>query len=372
MYRPIYKIIHITQAFGGVKTYIDYILTYSNCEKFQYVVVAPKDEEFQKFCAQKGIYYYPVPLKRNFNPIADMISVFRIALIIKKEKPNLIHLHSAKAGFIGRLAGKIVRCKIIYTPHAFSYLSFTGFKRVVFYLLEYISRNWSDLLLPVSYSEANRAFFELGYRRDKVEVFLNSISPPKQFVPKDYNSNFRIGMIGRLTYQKDPLVFLAIASKLIEKYPLMQFSLLGAGLHDHLRLQVETYIVNKNLSNNVQILQWGDSSTSSEFLNKTDIYVMTSAFEGLPFSLLEAMGQGIPCVVTVADGNSDVIEDSKNGFICLSLANLTNKIEMLVNSLALRRFIGENGKQYVFQKHNIETNIIRLQGIYSKIIDYVN
>lgn len=316
----------------------------------------------------RNILYYPVPLKRSFNPIFDIISVFKIASIIRKEKPGLVHVHSAKGGFIGRLAGRIAKCKIIYTPHAFSYLSFTGSKRMIFYLLEYISRGWSDLLLPVSYSEANRAYYEIGYPKEKVEVFLNSISVSKENRREDYNSNVQIGMIGRLTYQKDPLLFLQIALELTRRYPSLQFSILGAGLHDHLRRDVESFIINNKLTEKVQILQWGDSTTSINFLKNLDIYITTSAFEGLPFSLIEAMGHGIPCVATVADGNSDVIENTINGYTCLGVNDMINRVESLIKSQELRKEIGQNGWLHVYTKHNIEKNCNQLESIYSRMI----
>src|SRR4051812_30096996 len=102
---PKKKIMHITHALGGVQTYLEYILFYTDKNKFESVVVAPADKNFHGFC--NGLAkYHPLKIGRNVNPFADMAVLVKIIRLIRKEKPDLLHVHSAKAGFLGRLAGK--------------------------------------------------------------------------------------------------------------------------------------------------------------------------------------------------------------------------------------------------------------------------
>ena len=139
-----------------MKTYTAYVLEYADKGLFDFVIIAPADVLFETFCREKGIPYYPVNLERGLNPFANFFILFKIIRIINKEKPAIIHAHSAKGGFLGRLAGNITKSKVIYTPHAFSYLSFSGIQRIAFYCLEFIARKWTTLLLAISYSEAGR------------------------------------------------------------------------------------------------------------------------------------------------------------------------------------------------------------------------
>ncbi len=174
-------------------------------------------------------------------------------------------------------------------------------------------------------------------------------------------------MIGRLTYQKNPILFLEIANAILKKYPQVNFSILGAGLHDHLMEEIEEYIQENNLVGKIDFQQWGDHNKSNEFLENTDIYVTTSVFEGLPYSLLEAMSKGIPCVVSKADGNSDIIQNNENGFACTHLEEFQSKIELLMNSESVRRKIGEAGFRYVKDKHEIEDAVLQLEQTYSRV-----
>ncbi len=361
------KILHITQATGGVKTYTADVLQHADPAAFQFSVIAPADDIFEEFCRKRAIIYYPINLERNLNPFNNLGILFRIISVIKKEKPDFIHCHSAKGGFLGRMAAKFTSTKIIYTPHAFSYLSFSGVKRMIFYGLEYMARKWTTTLLAISYSEANRAIYELGYDKSKIRVILNSLMIPEAIPVHEYSKCINIRMIGRLTLQKNPLLFLEIANELLIKYPNLQFSILGAGIHDDLTTEIKSYLQENNLMNNITIEHWGDPETSKRFLQEADVFVMTSVFEGLPFSLLEAMLMGVPCVVSRVDGNTDVIHNNENGFSCLSGEEFFKKIELLILSEDLRTKLGKAGQDYVKDKHDIKKRIKQLEILYREL-----
>lgn len=357
---------HITHALGGVQTYLEYILSYSDKTRFEYIIVAPYNPTFQQFCLRLA-NYYPLKIKREINPFSDVLLLIKLIRLIRKERPDVLHVHSAKGGFLGRLAGMFSNVKVLYTPHGFSYLSFTGVKRMFFFMLECISRRWSNVLLAVSQSEANRAVFEIGYKPAKIKVIINSICPNLQFSSRNYNNCYRIGMIGRLTYQKNPMLFLEIASMLLKKYPDLQFSILGAGLDDHLGAALNDFISSKNLQQQVSLLPWGNGHTSRSFIENSDIFVMTSVFEGLPFSLLEAMTGQCACVVSKADGNNDVIQNNENGFACLTANEFCEKIELLIHNKALREQFGKAAHQYILDKHNIGYAMAQLDELYQKL-----
>ena len=223
------RILHLTQATGGVKTYVAHILEFADHDSFEFVIMAPENHFFEEFCSERSVRYYPVDLHRGNNPFKNISTLIKIISIIKKENPDIIHAHSAKGGFLGRLAAKITNKKVLYTPHAFSYLPFTGISRMIFYLLELISKNWTSKLLAISYSEANRARHELGYGRNQVKVILNSIPINDHTGEHIERGNLKIRMIGRLTQQKNHLLFLEVANGLLVKYPDLQFAIFRCG-----------------------------------------------------------------------------------------------------------------------------------------------
>ncbi len=363
------NIAHVTLSLGGIKTYIQNVLNFAEHSKFRFVLIAPLDKELEQTCAQRNIAYYPINAAREIAILQDFMILFKIINIIKKEKAHIVHCHSAKGGLLGRMAGKICRIKTIYTPNAFSYLSFTGLHRTLYYLIEFFCKKLTDVLLAVSNSESNRAVFELGYPRHKVRVVLNAIEIPS-FIPKKLNGPVKkIGMIGRLTMQKNPILFLEIVLDLHKIYPNLEFSILGAGYHDDRKSEIESFIAANDLSAKINFLPWGDTDASSKFLADLDVFVLTSVFEGLPYSLLEAMSLGIPCVVSKADGNNDVIQNSENGFACITSDDFIKKIEMLMFDSNVYKFISDAGFVYVNQFHSITKNIKKLEAEYVKLME---
>lgn len=343
-----------------------HVFEYMDKDAFEFVVVAPPDKIFEEFCQNLRIPYYYAELERGNNPVKNAGVLLNLIKAIRKEKPDIIHAHSAKGGFLGRIAAKFTGTKVIYTPHAFSYLSFTGMKRMVFFGLETMAKKWTDLLLAISYSEANRAVYELGHNKNKVNVILNAV--PVDLKPaQPVGGNIKIRMIGRLTLQKNHMLFLEVANILLKKYPNVEFSVLGAGIHDHLADEINAYLEEHNLTGKIKFESWGDPQTSIRFLQEADIYVMTSVFEGLPFSLLEAMLLEKPCVVTRVDGNTDVIQNNENGFSCLTVDEFVEKLESLITQPELRLKIGRAAAEYVKSKHDIRKTIKQLEAVYTNI-----
>jgi glycosyltransferase involved in cell wall biosynthesis len=361
------KILHVTHAHGGIKTFIENIVNFSSNDKFEHYIVGTDVIKNYgiKFKQKKDIFISRAP-----NPIQDIISLIKIIFYIRSTEPDIIHCHSAKGGFIGRLAAKYSKKKCVYTPNAFSYLGFQGVKKYIFIYMEIISKYLTDMLLAVSNSEAQRAEFEVGYKKKKISTIKNSIIVEKNdLLPNNFNSQ-KIGMVGRLIYQKNPLMFFKVASLIHKDFPDIKFELLGAGYQDYLSKEAECFIKENKMELYCSIRTWGTNKDEmKEFYESLAIFILTSNFEGLPYSLLEAMSKGIPCVVTEADGNRDVIKDYDNGFIVpINDANLmAQKISLLLSDKELYRQIAIQGYQTVFEKHNIKKNITQYEDIYLKL-----
>ena len=114
------KILHIGQMIGGLDIYIRNSIIYNKVESNEYVIVCGRDDKHQPV-VRNGIAVkeYPISLFRSLNPVNDLKALIQAVKIIKKEKPDVIHCHSAKGGIIGRTAGWITGVKTFYTPHAF-------------------------------------------------------------------------------------------------------------------------------------------------------------------------------------------------------------------------------------------------------------
>lgn len=356
------KILHITQAGGGIKTYIENSLKGNQSESAEYYLICSSDygvsDQFtQQFILDK--------LVREPNLISDIICFFQILKISRTIKPDLIHCHSAKGGIHGRLLGLVTRTKTIFTPNAFSFLGYEGLKRKLFLFIEKMTK-FNSYVLGVAKSESDRAINEVGYKVDKVFYVNNFVEVP-QLLERDYYTRNKIGMIGRLAYQKNPILFLQIAKAIHKSYPEYKFILLGAGFNDYLSQEVESYISKHNLKN-VVIEPWSKYKNISDFYKSLDIFLLTSRFEGLSFSLLEAMSLGIPVVTTNVDGNKDVVINHVNGTISNSFEYLVDAIKTLISFTEERKNMGHSAYLYVKENNNINSAKIIFE-YYTKILN---
>ncbi len=365
------KVLHITQSVGGVETYLRQVVQYIDHRKFE-IVIASSEPAIENFCATQQIKHYHLRLSRGFNPFTDLLSVFSIRALIQKEKPKLVHLHSSKAGFVGRIAAKTKGCKSLFTPHGGSYLSFTGFRRVLFFMLELIGKRFTYKLLCISPTEAARFTHAVGIPEADIFIIPNSLFIPEALpvIPDTIGplqGSIKIGTIGRITPQKNPLLFAAIAYDTIQRFPDAHFYFLGAGFHDHLREELDEEIKKYGIGNNVHLINKGDAALALSFLRRIDIFILPSLYEGLSYALLEAMLEGVPCIVSKTDGNNDVINNNDNGFSCLVREEYVEVITALITDKQKAHYIGQRGKQYVTEKHNILTNIKKLEAVYTAL-----
>lgn len=371
------KVLHITQSVGGVETYLKQVISTIDHSKYELKIVGTISENLEPYCVRYNVPFTRLKMARGFNPVLDIASIFRLKKILQQERPVCAHLHSAKGGFLGRLACRLARQKSLYTPHALSYLSFTGIKRKLFFALEKFAGYFTYKLLAISHSEAERLVKELGQKRDDIYVIPNSLVVENYFYHSGNNDTLhsldgavKVGTIARLTPQKNPLLFIDIANEVIKKEgSRVHFYFLGVGEHDHLKNEVEARIQQYNIGNNIHLLQRGDLQTSIHFLQQLDVFLFPSIFEGLSYALLEAMLQAVPCVVSNVDGNNDVIHNNVNGFTCNTLQDYTNAISLLINDKQKASAYGLAAKEYVLKHHDLHKNIHQLETIYSDFVD---
>jgi len=369
------KVLHITQSVGGVETYLKQILSTIDHTKFEIVIVGTISEYLEPYCIKFNVRFQRLKMARGLNPFLDVISVFQLMKIIKKEQPVLTHLHSSKGGFLGRIATSRAGCRSLFTPHALSYLSFTGVKRKMFFALEKFAKKFSYRILAVSISESNALVKELGYKREDIFLIPNSLVITERIDMRDkglykLETKIKIGTVSRLTPQKNPLLFVDIANGVIKKLGNdAHFYFLGVGEHDHLKDEVEAKIKEYNIGENVHLLQRGDLNTSVSFLQQIDVFLFPSVFEGLSYALLEAMLEAVPCVVSNVDGNNDMIKNNVNGFACNNLDEYVESICTLINDKQRAKQLGDAGRDLIVREHDLKKNIRKLEMVYEKFAE---
>lgn len=261
--------------------------------------------------------------KRSINPIIDAKALKEMIEIKNKVQPDIIHLHSSKAGAIGRWAFHSDDIPVFYTPHGYSFLmeDCKKTKRLLYKFIEKLSSLRKSVTISCSQGEhretlkltSSAKYINNGINIDKMNEILNSVRATK-------SDKFTIFTLGRICYQKNPELFNEIA----KQYPNVNFIWIGEG-----------ELINVLTAPNIHITGWVDRSKALEIAMSADAFLLTSRWEGLPISLLEAMYMKKICIVGNVIGNRDVIISNRNGYVCDSLEDYKLAIDTEMKKLSV-------------------------------------
>ena len=249
-----------------------------------------------------------VRMVRGISPARDLCRLLALIRCVHRTRPDLVHAHSAKAGFLARLTGAVCGVPVVYTPHVFPFLMECGrLKRAFYARLERIVRPLTAALIAVSREEESEAL-ALGYPSERVFRIPNGVAPAA--AGQGSGGNKTVGFFGRLVPQKGPDVLLAAVAKVVTAMPQVQFVFHGAGdMAEALRTEAET----GGLSAHVRFAGGYSQADVIGLMRQTDVVAVPSRWEGCPYVVLEAFQAGVPVVASAVGGIPDLIQDDVNG-----------------------------------------------------------
>jgi len=288
------------------------------------VITSPKGILSPEFRKLKDVKSFSLPsLVRPINPLFDILGFIHIFLIYRCNKYAIVHTHSSKAGIIGRLAACLAGVPvIIHTVHGWSFNDYQGWirKRVFIFLEKVVARfttkiicvSKKDLQAGLKYKIAGPDKFVLiKYGIPIAELRRSSVDPlVKKKELGITNNGPVIGMIACLKPQKSPLDYIKACIKIYEKMPEVNFLLVGDGA---LRSKCEKLLAPTPLNGRFIFTGW--RRDVSEILDILDVAVLTSKWEGMPISIIEALCKGCPVVATNIGGTGELVKDGVTGYV---------------------------------------------------------
>lgn len=367
------KILHIGNLKSGIDTYVRNMVAQTD-ERFEFVIVNGADDNSKPYIRKgKALRNYKICMYRVLNPFKDLKAVMQTVRIIKKERPDVVHCHSAKGGMIGRIAAFLTGTKAFYTPHAFSFLSAESRKKqAVFLALEKMAR-LNSTMLACSDSERLLGIRKVGYREENAKVWCNSIPAISESdikTPENLNPEEKfIISIGRPSYQKNPLLIVETMRLVHERHPDIKFYLVGVGFYSPMMNEMNALANRYGLSDVIKLVPWLSHEETLGFLKQAIMYMTTSLYEGLPIAVLEAMAMGKAIVSSNVIGNKDCVKDGFNGYLLPNEASLfAEKVCELIENETLRKKMGYNSLSYFNKQFNIKNRIAALEQIYLSIL----
>jgi glycosyltransferase involved in cell wall biosynthesis len=364
---------------GGTRKYIIDLLERLNLERFEvtfgYSTVRADPLFFSALSKvqQRDIRLFELPMKRHISLIADSQCFFRIWNFIRMEKPHIVHCHSSKAGFLGRMAGKLAftGAKTIFTPHGLSTNVHPNY-----WVFEKVASWFTDVAVAVSESEKN--YFRKKHLFDDsnsttITLGLDCSRENPRFLIREYlkipQNSLLVASVGLLNNAKNPLGLLEAAKHVIKKNCRVHFIWIGDG---ELRKEVEAFISKHELQSNCHLIGW--HSFPESILVDCDIFALTSRYESFGYVLCEAMLENLPVVATNVTGARSIVVDGKTGYL-VSYGDwqvFAWAILDLVEKRDLRMRMGVAGKERVKENFNVDKMISETEALYVKLASTLN
>jgi glycosyltransferase involved in cell wall biosynthesis len=313
------RVLHVSEAtVGGIRQHVHHLARGLDRRIFSVGIACPAvrrrcfgDDHFVTDLKDQDVALHVVPMRREPGPVNDLLALIQLTRIARGY--DIVHTHSSKAGFLGRLGAHLAGVPVtLYTPNAFAFLA-AGRSARLYFALERFAAPFTDALIACSPSEAHAAARVLPSERiylipNAVDVAAFGCERVTEACSSPHYPT--VGMVARLAPQKAPEVFVRAAARICRIRSDVRFWLIGDG---EMRAPLEALARQLGVDRAIHFL--GHRRDVPALLRALDLFVLTSRYEGLPYSILEAMACGLPVVATRATGTVDVVEDRVTGLL---------------------------------------------------------
>ncbi|WP_062542111.1 glycosyltransferase [Rufibacter tibetensis] len=349
------KIVHVIEPFAsGVAVFVK-ALTETMPDDLHIVihgerkqVMSAKDVK-RIFPKQNVRFIRWKSVQRSINPFKDLLALTELHNILKRLSKrgfvDAVHLHSSKSGLLGRLACRMAGVKnVVYTPNGAPFLSAgSPIMNFLFKQIEKIGSGVGGQVVCCSASEMaeyHKIGIEATYINNGVSLKDHSIGVSS----KTKGRKFQVITTGRIEDQKNPALFNKIAT-FFEDYDQIEFIWAGEG-------KERAALTSKN----IVITGWQEPDTVKELVSQADVFISTSLFEGLSFSVLEALALKKPVLLSNCVGNADIVMTGLNGDVFNNDIEAIVKILNYFNNQEMLEVMGDYSFEVCSTKFNVDSN----------------
>lgn len=288
----------------------------------------------------------------------DFSMILKMKKIFKEVKADVVHTHRYCAQYAMPAA---ILIGVEHKVHTVHNVAEKENKKSARFFNKFFFKHCK--LIPVALSKRIRDSIVREYKikSSDIPIVLNGIDLTKCIQKKDYsiNGNFKILHIGRFSEQKNHLRLAEAFNDFNSKYPDSELWLIGDG---EKKPEIEKYVKDNNLTSKVKFL--GLQSDVYTFLHDADIFTLPSNYEGIPMTLIEAMGTGLPIVATAVGGVPDMLNKNNSQIVSPDKKAIENAFENYYLDKSLRELHGVKALKSSFE-FSSTAMAIKYLGIYS-------
>lgn len=318
---------------------------------------------------------------REINPFLDVICFIKLFFFFRKNRYDIVHTHSAKAGILGRIAAKLARREtiVIHTIHGPSFYEYQPFLQRIFYIVvEKIASFFTDKFICVGEIMKER-YINAGIgRKEQYTIIYSGFEIRPYLEAEKHRTDIRkklgieknekvIGMVGRLFYLKGQEYLLQAFDEIVKEYPDVKLLLVGDGI---LRKKLEDYAREKGILSKVIFAGLVPPEDIPAYIAAMDILAHTSLREGLPKAVAQGFAGGKPVVAFDVDGAKELVINDKTGYLIppKDTELLKEKLLFLLKNPEISYKMGKAGREIVEELFPVDKMVDRIEKVYVELL----
>ncbi len=366
---------------GGAQTHVRDLAARLQADGVEVRVFTGATGIFTDELAERGVPFTLIPnLRREISPAADLRAVAALASRLRRFAPDLVSTHTAKAGMVGRVAARLIGAPVVFTAHGWQFApGIPPLQRAVVYATELVLSRLSAAVITVSRFDLRLARRSAAAPPRRLHLVRNGLpdaapAPPPAAArpPAAAERPLRLVMVARFQEQKDHTTLIHAVHALRTLYPTpprplpnLQLQLVGDG-----PLLQACRSLAEELNVGDQIAFLGERGDVAELLAVGDIYVLTSHWEGLPRSIIEAMRAALPVVATNVGGVNELVEHGQTGYLVTPRDphRLAARLSELLADDELRARLGAAGRRRYERELTFDAMYHNTRRVYAHVL----
>ena len=378
-----YKVFHLITRMirGGADENTAYTVNGLDKSLFDVDMYAGVESDMDKF---NDLDVKIIPdLIRDVNIVRDFKAFCRLFNVIRKNKYDIVHTHTAKAGILGRWAAYFNRVPIIiHTLHGATFHESIGSaKKYLYIVLEKMAASFTDRMISVG-DDLSERYIEKGIgKREKYVTIRSGMKLEKFFKAGELSireletirdkldirrDRILITQIARLEERKGYKYLVEASKDIIKKTPEALFLIAGEGDYKE---QIQMLIDESKMNDYFRFL--GYREDVEKIIAISDLVVLTSLWEGLPRILVQASAVGRPVVTFAVEGAREVVKEGINGYVVdiEDTSSLAKKVILILEDLDKARKMGIEGRKIIGEEWNVDNMVKKIEALYKELIE---
>lgn len=331
-----------------------------------------------------GVQHIAVPITRNFTPLADLVSLWRLYRVMRRGRFTIVHTHTPKPGLLGQIAARLAGVPVVVnTLHGFYFHDYMPLLWRRFYILiEQIAARCSDTILSQNSEDIQTAIRERICPPGKIKYLGNGIDVrrfDRSALSAEVLADKRrelgllpgqrvVGFVGRLVAEKGVLELLLAMQRVAHQIPDARLLLIGPV--DAEKLDALKPAVAQTYGMEDVCIFTGTRQDMPELYALMDVFVLPSHREGFPRSPMEASAMGVPCVITDIRGCREAVQHEQNGLLVPlgDIEALAAAILRLLQQPDLAHRMGQTGRRIAEEKFDEQIVFAKVKAEYARLL----